>query len=111
VTKKELHDHALKCGRCEPGLSAAPTLYCPEITEALAQRIGNLQKELVYEKSVTERMLDARRDEFAKAALTGWIASFGPDAGLPSKQEDMDEMTATMYRVADSMMRTREVKP
>lgn len=46
------------------------------------------------------------RDQFAMSALSGWLASFGPEQSV----EDVDMLAGFVYKIADSMLKAREVK-
>lgn len=57
------------------------------------------------------------RDWFAGQALTGWLASFGPDVPHPSRAAKGDQIVAEMaseaYILADAMLaeRAKGAKP
>ncbi len=50
------------------------------------------------------------RDWFAGMALQGWLASFGPDAAHPVRNESQGDVALQAYEMADAMLAARERK-
>lgn len=130
MTISDLKAHVRACTDCLYGSvegvgTFVVSRYCVMITEKLRdetdelaqlrERYTALLKDLSYQKSVVERMLDGRRDEFAKAALTGEIASYSTKEsvaamveaavkkGIPIEQH----VAENAFLIADAMMRAR----
>ena len=60
-----------------------------------------------YSSAVDKRL----RDEFAMAALQGWLSSFGPGASLPADTPRLAKIIADYsYAMADAMLKARAEK-
>lgn len=48
------------------------------------------------------------RDYFAAKAMSGWLASFDPNDGIPSKEVGQKQIAEMAYSIADAMLETRK---
>lgn len=66
-----------------------------------SSRIEFPDYDLVFKEGLTIR------DYFAAKAMSGWLASFDPDDGMPSKEVGQKQIAEMAYSIADAMLAER----
>lgn len=63
-----------------------------------------------YPPAAGDMRLWTRRDEFAKAAMQGWLATYPAEAEAHNAEAGAHVVAKLAYVIADAMMKAREVR-